>query len=89
MDNRLNEMPEPIRIPGCIETHEVDLNSAAAIPEKRCYTVEDLQIILSCGREAVYNLLKKKEFRWFRVGGGGGAYRISKKSFDEWLDAKI
>ena len=68
---------------------EVDPASAVAAPEKRCYTVEDLQIILACGRETVYTLLKKNEFRWFRVGGSGGAYRISKKSFDEWLDNKI
>ena len=73
---------------GCIETYEVDPGSAQAIPEKRCYTVEDLQIILSCGIETVYSLLKKNEFRWFRVSGKGGAYRISKKSFDEWLDNK-
>ena len=89
MDNYLHEMPDLSRVPGFIETHEVDLSSSAASPEKRCYTVEDLQIILSCGRESVYNLLKKNEFRWFRVGGRGGAYRISKKSFDAWLDSKI
>lgn len=54
--------------------------------EKRCYTVEDLQIILSCSRETVYALLANHEFRWFRLGGMRGPYRISKKSFDEWLD---
>lgn len=31
----------------------------------------------------IYELLKKKEFSWVMVGG---KYRISKKSFDEWLD---
>ena len=35
------------------------------LPEKRCYTVEDLQNILMCGRNTVYDLLKKKEFRYF------------------------
>ena len=54
--------------------------------EKRCYTVEDLQIILSCSRETVYALLAECEFRWFRLGGQRGPYRISRKSFDEWLD---
>ncbi len=53
-------------------------------PEKRCYTVEDLQNILMCGKKAVYELLKRNEFRYFRLGRGG--YRISRKSFDEWLD---
>lgn len=54
--------------------------------DKRCYTVEDLQMILSCGRETIYSLLNRHEFRWFRLGGKRGAYRISKRSFDEWLD---
>ena len=54
--------------------------------DKRCYTVEDLQIMLSCGRETVYSLLAMHEFKWFRLGGRRGPYRISKKSFDEWLE---
>ena len=53
-------------------------------PEKRCYTVEDLQNILMCSKGTVYELLKKKEFRYIRLGKGG--YRISRKSFDDWLD---
>ena len=28
--------------------------------------------------------LKKKEFRWIQLDGG--KYRISKKSFDDWID---
>lgn len=59
-------------------------NSAATNAERRCYTVEDLQEILGVSRPTVYNLLKRNEFRWFQIGGG--KYRISKKSFDEWLD---
>lgn len=55
--------------------------------EKRCYTVEDLQIILCVSRPTVYALLKRNEFRWFQIGGG--KYRISKKSFDEWLDNQL
>ena len=51
--------------------------------EKRCYTVKDLQEILGVSRPSVYDLLKKNEFRWIL---GGGKYRISKKSFDAWLD---
>ena len=59
----------------------------AEMPEKRCYTVEDLQAILMISKSSVYNLLKKKEFRWIRVGRSG--YRISRKSFDEWLDQTV
>ena len=54
--------------------------------EKRCYTVKELQEILGISRPTVYNLLKKNEFRWIRLGGG--KYRISKNSFDDWLDKK-
>ena len=52
--------------------------------EKRTYTVEEVKEILGISRPTVYNLLKKNEFRWVRLDGG--KYRISKKSFDEWLD---
>lgn len=54
--------------------------------EKRCYTVAELQEILGVSRPSVYDLLKKKEFRWILVGG---KYRISKKSFDDWLDNQM
>lgn len=54
------------------------------MPQKRCYTVEDLQNILMCSKGTVYELLKKNEFRYIQLGKGG--YRISRKSFDEWLD---
>ena len=54
--------------------------------EKRCYTVKDLQEILEISRPTVYELLKRHEFRWIQVGKN---YRISKKSFDDWLDQKM
>ena len=53
--------------------------------EKRCYTVKELQEILGISRPTVYELLKKKEFRWIQIGT---KYRMSKISFDEWLDQK-
>lgn len=54
--------------------------------EKRCYTVAELQQILGVSRPSVYNLLKRNEFRWVQMDGG--KYRISKKSFDNWLDKR-
>ena len=51
--------------------------------EKRCYTVKEIQEILGISRPTVYELLKKNEFRWIQIGT---KYRISKKSFDGWLD---
>ena len=43
-----------------------------------------IQVCLSLIHISIYNLLKKKEFRWIQLDGG--KYRISKKSFDDWLD---
>ena len=61
-----------------------DLLQINGISNKRCYTVQELQEILGVSRPTIYNLLKKKEFRWIQLDGG--KYRISKKSFDDWLD---
>ena len=54
--------------------------------EKRCYTVVELMEILGVGRQAVVSLLMKREFSWVKLTGG--AYRISKGSFDRWLDGQ-
>lgn len=52
-------------------------------PEKRTYRVDEIQDILEIGRNAAYALVKEGVFRSVRVGGN---IRISKKSFDSWLD---
>ena len=67
----------------CMDYMEENRNTVPAA-EKRCYTVEELQGILGISRGSVYELLKRKEFKWFQIGGG--RYRISKNSFDAWLD---
>lgn len=51
--------------------------------ESRTYTVEDIAKILNIGRTSAYNLVKEGHFRFVRVGN---TIRISKKSFDAWLD---
>lgn len=51
--------------------------------EKRTYTVEEIQNILSIGRYAAYSLVKSNVFHSVRVGGN---IRISRRSFDTWLD---
>lgn len=51
--------------------------------EIRAYTVDDIQHILKVSKTTVYELLKSNKFHTVRVGG---QYRISKKSFDKWLD---
>ena len=65
------------------QNHEEGITMSTVMTEQRCYTVKDLQKILGLSRPVVYELLKRNEFRWIMIGG---KYRISKKSFDEWLD---
>lgn len=62
-------------------------NTAMAVPvgqfDKRTYTVDEIQDILGISRPTAYNLVKQGVFHSVRVGGH---IRISKKSFDDWLD---
>ena len=51
--------------------------------EKRVYTVEEIMDILSIGKNTAYSLVNSGVFHFVKVGGH---YRISKKSFDKWLD---
>ncbi|MDO5411529.1 MAG: helix-turn-helix domain-containing protein [Lachnospiraceae bacterium] len=56
------------------------------VPEQRTYKVEDIAEILNIGRTSAYNLVKEGHFKIVRIGN---AIRVSKKSFDEWLDAQV
>ena len=71
--------------PLCEETTNKSTMETIKNMEKRCYTVEDLQIILSISRPTAYRLIRKNEFHSFQIGKG--KWRISKKSFDAWLDS--
>ncbi|MBQ8551430.1 MAG: helix-turn-helix domain-containing protein [Clostridia bacterium] len=53
------------------------------LPDKRTYTVEEIAHILGIGRTSAYILVKEGHFKIVRIGN---AIRISKRSFDEWLD---
>ena len=54
------------------------------IRKEKHLSQEALAEMLDVSRSTVYKLLRQNEFRWIQLEGGG--YRISKKSFDEWLD---
>ena len=54
--------------------------------DKSTYTVDEIQDILSISKPSAYNLVKQGLFRSVRIGG---SIRISKKSFDEWLDGQL
>ncbi len=50
---------------------------------KRTYTVSEIASILNIGRTSAYKLVNKGYFHIVRIGN---TIRISKKSFDMWLD---
>lgn len=62
---------------GCNETSEKDTF------QKRTYTVEEIMNILQIGKNSAYSLVSSGEFHCIKIGS---QYRISKKSFDMWLD---
>lgn len=60
------------------------MNDTLNIPEKRTYKVEEIAEILEIGRSSAYDLIHQGMFKTVKIGT---AIRISKKSFDEWLDS--
>lgn len=66
-----------------IDQFIVNTNSHNATPQKKCYTVEDIQTMLCISRPSVYKLINKNLFHTVKVAG---KHRISKKSFDNWFD---
>ncbi len=53
--------------------------------DRRTYTVEEIAEILGVGRTSAYRLVKQEHFRTVKIGT---AIRISKKSFDNWLNSQ-
>ena len=53
------------------------------IPGNQAYRVEDIARILNVSKSSAYVLVKQGYFRIVRVGKN---IRVSRKSFDEWLD---
>ena len=53
--------------------------------DKRTYTAGEIQNILGVSQPTAYGLVRKNYFRTVKVGRH---IRISKRSFDEWLDQK-
>ena len=58
--------------------------------EKKVYNVEDIQMMLSLGKNSTYSFLDKvyKEQKPFRVLKFGKVIRVPKASFDYWLNGK-
>ena len=51
--------------------------------ESKCYTLEDLMLMLDISRNTLMKLLRRNEFTWFKVGT---SYRIPKEAFNRWLN---
>ena len=51
--------------------------------DKRTYTVDEIQDILGISQPTAYALIKKNLFHSIRIGRN---IRVSKASFDAWLD---
>ena len=51
--------------------------------EKRTYTVDEVAALLGISRTSAYVFHKRAEGKIVKIGV---SIRISKKSFDEWLD---
>lgn len=54
--------------------------------EKKTYTVQEIMKILDIGKNSAYQLVQQKQFKSFRIGS---SIRISKESFDKWLNDKM
>ncbi len=63
---------------------QVQNGTKEMLPDKRTYTVEEVAHIFGIGRTSAYILVKEGHFKIVRIGN---AIRISKRSFDEWLDS--
>ena len=58
-------------------------SGGSTVVDRRVYTATEISQILGIGMTNTYQLIKEGHFRTVRIGT---AIRISKKSFDDWLD---
>ena len=61
-------------------------NSLPSSLGKRTYTVVEIMELLRISKSKAYELCKQNLFKTIKIGR---SVRISKESFDEWLDGKI
>lgn len=59
------------------------MGAEKASENKKTYTVMEIAEMLGIGRTAAYNLVKENHFKVVKIGA---SIRISKKSFDDWLN---
>ncbi len=67
---------------------EIEENNQAYIQRaetKKVYTVQEMQDILDISRNMAYQIVADPPFKVMKIGG---AIRISKASFDAWLEGE-
>ncbi len=62
---------------------EVGSNSGQEVKDKKTYSVHEISQILQISRSKAYELCRQPDFKVVRLGR---TIRISKASFDNWLD---
>ncbi|WP_281714785.1 helix-turn-helix domain-containing protein [Blautia hydrogenotrophica] len=65
---------------------ETETMQVQYVPEKQTYTVDEIQDILGISQPTAYVLIKKNLFHSIRIGRN---IRVSKASFDTWMDNQI
>lgn len=61
------------------------LEASSNTIEPKTYRVEEIAQILGISKSSAYQLVRQGAFKTVRIGT---AIRISRKSFDEWLDSQ-
>ncbi|MCL2343194.1 MAG: helix-turn-helix domain-containing protein [Firmicutes bacterium] len=64
---------------------EITASSARSSNNKRTYTVIEIATLLQISKSKAYELCQQGFFKTIKVGR---SVRISKLSFDEWLDSQ-
>lgn len=59
------------------------MNNQKTQENKMTYTVMEIAEMLGIGRTSAYNLVKENHFKVVKIGA---SIRVSKKSFDDWLN---
>lgn len=59
------------------------MDNKTMLDNKKTYTVAEIANMLGIGRTSAYNLVKENHFKVVKIGA---SIRISKKSFDDWLN---
>ncbi len=64
---------------------ETAMNTQNHVSEKRTYLVQEIAEMLNVSLTTAYAIVREGVFESVRIGR---VIRVSKKSFDDWLDSK-